>query len=139
MLPVLLVPIAASLFLAGCTAAPVSVAVNSYPDVPNGYAETINLFSAEPVAVWVHGRTELAIVTVGSLNCPPVPTAISAKDTSTIAITYVRSPNKPCSTDISPTTNEFELPKGFDSSGSVKVDLHFAYDTPVDYTLKVHD
>lgn len=139
MLPVLILPVAACLLLAGCTGAPVSIAANTYPNVPNGYAETINLFSAEPVAVWVHGRTELAIVTVGSLNCPPVPTAISVKDASTLAINYVRSANQPCSTDISPTTNEFELPKGFDPSGSINVDVHFAYDTPIDYTLSVHD
>lgn len=135
----LLLAIALVPLLAGCTAAPVSVASNTYPSVPNGYAETINLFSAEPVAVWVHGRTLLAIVTVGSLDCAPIPTQISAPDAATIAITYVRSPNKPCSVDLSPTTNEFKLPADVDATGAVTVTVHFAYETPVDYTLDVHD
>ena len=124
--------------LAGCNSAPVSVASDTYPAVPNGYAETVNLFSAEPVAVWVHGGTLLAIVTVGSLDCAPIPTAISAPDATTIAITYVRSPNKPCSVDLSPTTNEFALPAGVDPTGDVTVKVHFAYETPIDYTLPVH-
>ena len=137
----LLLALAVLPLLAGCNAAPVSVASNTYPAVPNGYAETINLFSAEPVAVWVHGRTLLAIaiVTVGSLDCAPIPTAITAPDAATIAITFVRSPNKPCSADLSPTTNEFELPAGVDPDGDVVVTVHFAYETPVDYTLEVHD
>jgi len=139
MLPVLLAAAVVPAFLAGCSGPVVSVAANTYPDVPNGYAETINLFSAEPVAVWVHGRTELAVVTVGSVDCAPVPVAISVKDATTIAISYVKSPHKPCSADLSPTTNEFKLPAGFDSSGDISVALHFGYDTPVDYSLKVHD
>jgi hypothetical protein len=87
----------------------------------------------------VHGRTLLAIVTVGSLDCAPIPTAISAPDAATIAVTFVRSPHKPCSVDLSPTTNEFKLPAGIDADGDVVVEVHFAYETPVDYTLEVHD
>jgi hypothetical protein len=139
MLHLLLTAAVVSALLAGCSGPVVSVAANSYPDVPNGYAETINLFSAEPVAVWVHGRTELAVITVGSVDCAPVPTAISAKDATTIAITYVKSPNSPCSADLSPTTNEFKLPDGFDAGGAITVDLNFAYDTPLYYAVKVHD
>ena len=139
LLPALLAVALAPLLLTGCGGPVTSVAANTYPDVPNGYAETINLFSAKPVAVWVHGRTELAVITVGSIDCAPVPTEIAAKDAATIAITYVKSPNTPCSVDLSPTTNEFTLPDGFDPSGQVTVELHFAYATAVDYTLDVHD
>ena len=139
LLPLLLAAAVVPALLVGCSGPVVSVAANTYPDVPNGYAETINLFSAEPVAVWVHGRTELAVVTVGSVDCAPVPVSISAADATTIAITYVKSPNKPCSADLSPTTNEFKLPAGFDSSAAITVDLHFAYDTPLFYAIKVHD
>lgn len=138
MLPVLLAAAAAPAVLAGCTST-VSVAANTYPDVPSGYAQTINLLSAEPVAVWVHGHTELAIVTVGSANCAPIPVAISAKDATTVAIRYVRSPTKPCTADLSPTTNEFTLPDGVDASKDLTVALHFDYDSPLDYTLKLHD
>lgn len=139
MLPLLLAAVAVPALLAGCSGPKDSVASNTYPDVPNGYAETVNLFSAEPVAVWVHGRTQLAVITVGSADCAPVPVSISAKDAATIAITYVHSPNKPCSADLSPTTNEFKLPDGVDASGDVTVALHFDYDSPLDYSLKVHD
>ena len=72
--PALLLALVVPLLLAGCSA-PVSIASSTYPDVPDGYAETVNLFSAEPIAVWVHGKTLLAIVTVGGGSCPPVPTS----------------------------------------------------------------
>ena len=125
-----------ALALAGCSTA-TSVADSTYPDVPSGYAETVNLFSAEPIAVWAHGRTVLAVVTVGSGSCPPVPTAISAPDDTTIAITFVKSPNSPCSADLGPTTHEFVIPEGIDPQGDVTVDLHFDYDTDLDYELEV--
>jgi hypothetical protein len=126
----------APLVLAGCSA-PVSVASSTYPDVPDGYAETVNLFSAEPIAVWVHGKTLLAIVTVGSGSCPPVPTSISAPDATTIDVTFVKSPNSPCSADLGPTTHEFAIPEGVDADGDVVVDVHFDFDTDQDYELTV--
>ena len=132
----LLAAVALPFLLAGCSA-PESIASNTYPDVPSGYAETVNLFSAEPIAVWTHGRSVLAIVTVGSGSCPPVPTAISAPDASTIAITFVKSPNSPCSADLGPTTHEFAIPDGIDPESDVTVDLHFDYDTDLDYELTV--
>ncbi|MCU1441243.1 MAG: hypothetical protein JWP85_2240 [Rhodoglobus sp.] len=134
--PMLVLAAAVPLFLSGC-GAPTSIATNTYPDVPNGHAEGINLFSAEPIAVWDHGRTILAIVTVGSGSCPPVPTAISAKDASTIALTFVRSPNSPCSADLGPTTHEFKIPEGIDVDGEVTVELLFDFETDQTYTLTV--
>jgi hypothetical protein len=134
--PMLVLAAAAPLFLSGCSA-PTSIATNTYPDVPNGHAEEINLFSAEPLAVWDHDRTILAIVTVGSGSCPPVPTEISAKDDSTIALTFVRSPNSPCSADLGPTTHEFKIPDGIEVEGEVTVELLFDFDTDLTYTLTV--
>jgi hypothetical protein len=135
-LPTLLLAAVVPLLLSGC-GAPTSIASNTYPDVPNGYAEDVNLFSAEPIAVWEHGRTILAVVTVGSLSCPPVPTAISAKDDTTIALTFVRSPNTPCSADLSPTTHEFEIPEGIDIDGDVVVEILFDFDTDQTYSVAV--
>lgn len=134
--PTILLVAAVPLLLAGC-GTPTSIATNTYPDVPNGYAENVNLFSAEPIAVWTHGKTILAVVTVGSVSCPPLPTAISAVDASTIALTYIKSPNKPCSADLSPTTNEFDIPEGIDTSGDVTVNVHFDFETDQDYSIKV--
>lgn len=123
--------------LPGCS--PVtSVASNTFPDVPPGYAESVNLFSAEPIAVWSHGKTMLSIVTVGSGSCPPVPVSISAPDDSTIAITFVKSPNSPCSADLGPTTHEFDLPEGIEPSDEVTVQVRFDYDTDLDYSLRVN-
>lgn len=136
--PALLLLVAVPILLAGC-GVPTSVATNTYPDVPNGYAETVNLFSAEPIAVWVHGRTILAVVTVGSGSCPPLPISISATDATTIAITYVKSPNTPCSADLGPTTNEFKIPAEIDTSKEVTADLHFDFATDRDYSLVVED
>lgn len=128
--------VAGALLLAGC--GPVtSIASNTYPDVPNGYAEEVNLFSAEPIAVWDHGRTILSIVTVGSGSCPPVPISITAPDATTIDITFVKSPNNPCSADLGPTTHEFKIPDGVDVDATVAVNVHFDFDTDYDYELTV--
>ncbi len=133
----LLIAVVVPFLLAGCSA-PESIASNTYPDVPSGYAESVNLFSAEPLAVWVHGKTVLAIVTVGSGSCPPVPTSISAPDATTIDITFVRSPHSPCSADLGPTTHEFTIPDGVDPDSEVTVNLHFDFDTDQDYELTVN-
>lgn len=122
----------------GCsTGAPVSVASNTYPSVPNGFAQEVNLISAKPIAVWVHGGTILAVVTVGSLACAPIPTAISATDETTIALTYVKSPNTPCEGNIGPTTNEFKIPEGIDPKSSVTVEIHFDISGAQDYSVPV--
>lgn len=134
--PALLLAFVAPFLLAGCSA-PVSIASSTYPDVPAGYAETVNLFSAEPIAVWVHGKTLLAIVTLGSGSCPPVPTSISAPDATTIEIVFVRSPHSTCTADLRPTTHEFELPQGVDTSQEVTAMVHFDFDTDQDYELTV--
>jgi len=132
----LLLALVVPLLLAGCST-PASIASSTYPDVPDGYAETVNLFSAEPIAVWVHGKTLLAIVTVGSGSCPPVPTSISAPDATTIDVTFVKSPNSPCSADLGPTTHEFTIPEGVNPTDAVTVNLHFDFDTDQDYELTV--
>lgn len=128
--------LAGVLLLAGCGPV-VSVASNTYPDVPNGYAEEVNLFSAEPIAVWDHGKTILSVVTVGSVSCPPVPISITAKDATTVDITFVKSPNSPCSADLSPTTHEFKIPDGVDVDATVTVNVLFDFDTDYSYTLTV--
>ena len=131
--------LALPVLVVGCTGAPVSVASNTYPNVPPGLAQEVNLFSAEPLAVWTHGHTILAVITVGSEECPPVPTSIEAPDASTVAITFVKSPNSPCTANASPTTHEFKLPAGLDAQSDVIVEIHFAFDPPVDYSVPVEE
>jgi len=126
-----------SLLLAACAGVPLSVATNTYPSVPPGYAKTVNLISAEPIAVWVHGDTILGVITVSSELCPPVPTAISASDATTIALTFVKSPNSPCSSSIAPTTHEFKIPEGIDVTAEVTVNIHFDFDGGQDYAVVV--
>lgn len=133
------IAVGATLALSACAGPPVSVASNTYPSVPNGFAETVNMISAEPIAVWVHGHTILAVVTVGSELCPPVPTAISASDSSTVELIYVTSPNTPCSGSIGPTTNEFKIPDGLDIDSNVTVNIRFEFDTPQSYSVEVKD
>jgi hypothetical protein len=126
------------LALTGC-AAKSSIAVNTYPGVPPGFAQTINVFNAQPIGVWVHAKTLLAVITVGSGSCPPIPVAITAKDAKTISLEYVTSPNSSCTADISPTTNEFTIPAGIDISQNVTLLTHFDFTPPVDYTTIVHN
>lgn len=134
--PAMAFALVGALLLAGC--GPVtSVASNTYPDVPNGYAEDLNLISAEPIAVWDHGKTILSIVTVGSGSCPPVPISIEAPDATTVNITFVKSPNSPCSADLTPTTHEFKIPEGVDPSADVTVNVTFDFDTDYQYELTV--
>lgn len=126
------------LALTGCTAKS-SVALNTYPDVPPGFAQTINVMNAQPIGVWVHAKTLLAVITVGSGSCPPIPVAITAKDAKTIRIDYIKSPSPSCTADIRPTTNEFAIPAGIDTSQNVTLLTHFDFTPPVDYTTIVHN
>jgi hypothetical protein len=134
---VILTAVVATLVLSGCGAA-VSIASNTFPDVPDGHAEEVNLFSAEPIAVWTHGKTTLAIVTVGSVSCPPVPISMTVIDPGTVNITFVKSPNSPCSADLSPTTHEFNVPDGLDTAlTTVTVNVLFDFETDYEYELTV--
>lgn len=133
----LITAVAATLVLSGC-GGPVSIATNTYPDVPGGHAEDINLFSAEPIAVWNHGKSTLAIVTVGSVSCPPVPVKMEVLDPGTVSITFVKSPNSPCSADLSPTTHEFKVPEGLDTAlTTVTVNILFDFETDYEYQVTV--
>lgn len=136
--PRLLAIAAIPLLLAGCSAQK-SIATNSYPHVPPGYAQTINTFNAQPIAVWVHNKTILAVINVASADCPPVPVSITSPDPATIQITYIKSPASPCSVNLSPTTDEFSIPASVDTTKPVTVKTHFAYDAPVDFATQVHD
>jgi hypothetical protein len=133
---VLLTAVAAALVLSGCAPA-VSIASNTFPDVPAGHAEEVNLFSAEPIAVWSHGKSTISIVTVGSVSCPPVPISMTRTDDATLAITFVKSPNSPCSADLSPTTHEFKVPEGIDTGKTVTVNVLFDFETDYEYELTV--
>jgi hypothetical protein len=133
---VVLAALAATLMLSGCQPA-VSIASNTFPDVPDGHAQDVNLFSAEPIAVWTHGKTTLSIVTVGSVSCPPVPISMTVTDDAHIAVTFVKSPNSPCSADLSPTTHEFKVPEGIDTGKTVTVNVLFDFETDYKYELTV--
>lgn len=130
--PAIALALSGLFLLSGCGPV-VSIASNTFPDVPNGFAQEVNLFSAEPLAVWVHGKTILAVVTVGSGSCPPVPISINSSDASTIDITFVKSPNSPCSADLTPTTHEFKIPEGVDVDSEVTVNVLFDFDSDSDY------
>ena len=128
--------VALSLALTGC-AAPVSVANDTSSGGPPGFDGSGGLLNGEPSAIWISGRREFAIVTFGSSSCPPVPTAISAPDASHIAITFVKSPNTPCTADIGATTHKFDLPDEVDADGSVTVDVTYDFDTDYQYALEL--
>jgi hypothetical protein len=125
---------AASILLAGCSA-PVSVADDTSSGGPPGFDGSGGLLNGEPSAIWISGRRQFAIVTFGSSSCPPVPTAISSSDATHIAITFVKSPNSPCTADLAPTTHQFSLPEGVDAAAEVAVDVTFDFDTDYVYPL----
>ncbi len=124
------------LALTGCSA-PVSVASDTSAGGPPGFDGSGGLLNGQPSAIWISGRREFAIVTFGSSSCPPVPTAISAPDATHIAITFVQSPNTPCTADIGPTTHKFDVPGGVDADGSVTVDVTYEFDTDYRYALEL--
>ncbi len=126
--------VALSTALVGCSA-PVSVANDTSAGGPPGFDGSGGLLNGEPSAIWISGRREFAIVTFGSSSCPPVPTAISSSDATHIAITFVRSPNSPCTADLAPTTHKFDLPEGVDAAGEVAVDVTYDFDVDYAYPL----
>lgn len=134
--PTLLLLAVVPLMLVGCST-PKTIADSTFPDVPNGFAEELNMFSAKPIALWTHGRTSLAIITVSSVTCPPVPTKLEVTGDAAIAVTFVRSPNSPCSVDLSPTTHEFKVPEGIDPTNPVTVEVLFDFESKQTYELQV--
>jgi hypothetical protein len=126
--------LALSIVLTGCSA-PVSVANDTSAGGPPGFDGSGGLLNGEPSAIWISGRREFAIVTFGSSSCAPVPTAITSTDATHIAITFVKSPNTPCTADFAPTTHKFDLPKGLDADGEVAVDVTYDFDADYHYAL----
>ena len=120
--------------LAGCSA-PVSVANDTSEGSPPGFDGGGGLLNGEPSAIWISGRHEFAIVTFGSSSCPPVPTSITAVDAHHMAITFVKSPNSPCTADMSPTTHKFDVPDGVEADGAVAVAVTYKFDTEYNYKL----
>lgn len=133
-LPIIAITLAALSLLVGCSA-PVSVANDTSKGSPPGFDGDGGLLNGEPSAIWISGRREFAIVTFGSSSCPPVPTSISAIDEHHLAITFVKSPNSPCTADMAPTTHKFNVPDGVDADGAVAVAVTYEFDTEYDYQL----
>ena len=126
--------VALSAALVGCSA-PVSVANDTSAGGPPGFDGGGGLLNGEPSAIWISGRREFAIVTFGSSSCPPVPTSIASSDATHVEITFVRSPNNPCTADMAPTTHKFDLPEGVDAAGEVTLDVTYDLDVDYDYAL----
>ena len=133
-LPAVALALVALSLLAGCSA-PVSVANDTSAGGPPGFDGSGGLLNGEPSVIWMSGRREFAIVTFGSSSCPPVPTSISAVDAHHMAITFVKSPNSPCTADLAATTHKFDLPDGVDGDGAVAVAVTYDFDTDYDYKL----
>lgn len=132
------IPILLALCLAvtGCSA-PQSVAYDTFTGTPPGFDGAGGLLNGSPGAIWISGRRQFAIVTFGSSSCPPVPTSISSSDSSHIAITFVPSPNSPCTADLTATTHKFTLPKDVDAAADVTVDVTMHFDTEYRYELRL--
>ncbi len=126
--------VAATIVLSGCSA-PVSVAVDTSAGGPPGFDGSGGLLNGEPSAIWISGRRQFAIVTFGSSSCAPVPISISASDETHVAITFVRSPNSPCTADMAPTTHQFAVPQGVDAAAEVTVKVTYDFDTDYEYEL----
>ncbi len=119
--------------LAGCTT---NVATATTPGVPEGLDADQSLLNGLPLAAWLDDeRATLAVVTFGSSSCPPVPTSIARTDDATIAISFVRSPNTPCTADLAATTHEFATPGGIAPQVDVTAELRFENDQV--YTVQV--
>jgi hypothetical protein len=134
-LPAAAIALVALSLLAGCSAPPVSVADDTSAGSPPGFDGEGGLLNGEPSAIWISGRREFAIVTFGSSSCPPVPTSISAVDEHHMAITFVKSPNSPCTADMAATTHKFDVPDGVDADGAVAIAVTYDFDTDYDYQL----
>ena len=133
-LPVVAITLLVLSLVTGCSA-PVSVANDTSKGSPPGFDGSGGLLNGEPTAIWISGRREFAIVTFGSSSCPPVPTSISAIDEHHLAITFVKSPNSPCTADMAATTHKFNVPKGVDADGAVAIAVTYDFDTEYDYEL----
>jgi hypothetical protein len=122
--------------LAGCSVS--SVATSTDQGMPPGLDGSENLLNGLPLAIWLDAdRAGLAVVTFGSSSCPPVPTSIGRVDDTTIAISFVRSPDTPCTADLAPTTHEFTTPDGIAADSPATLELRFENDQR--YTVEVQE
>ncbi|MFZ2964082.1 MAG: hypothetical protein WA006_05295 [Rhodoglobus sp.] len=122
--------------LTGCSTS--SVATSTTRGTPPGIDASENLLNGLPLAVWLdEDRAALAVVTFGSSSCPPVPTSISRLDDTTLSISFVRSPDTPCTADLAATTHEFETPEGIAADSPVTAELGFENEQR--YTVDVQD
>jgi hypothetical protein len=117
----------------GCAS---NIATSTTTGVPPGLDAGDNLLNGLPLAVWLDGdRATLAVVTFGSSSCPPVPTSIGRVDDTTLRISFVRSPDTPCTADLAATTHEFETPDGIADDAPATIELSFENDQV--YTVEV--
>ena len=133
-LPAVAMALVALSLLMGCSA-PVSIANDTSEGSPPGFEGDGGLLNGEPSAIWISGRREFAIVTFGSSSCPPVPTSISVIDEHHVVITFVKSPNSPCPSDLTATTHKFDVPKGVDADGAVAIAVTYDFDADYEYKL----
>lgn len=70
---------------------------------------------------------------MGSSSCPVVASSIEAAEDDRVSVTFGPSPNDPCSADMAPTTQEFDLPAGV-TSDRITVEIRFE-EWPEVYTV----
>ena len=116
-----------ALVLVACSP-PTTIAYATYDRAPAGFDSSGTLLNGQPSAVWLLGQESFAIVTYGSSVCPPIPTKLEATPPSAMVVTFVPSPNKPCTTDLGVTTHQFYLPEGMDVAAAI--DVHVVYEFP---------
>lgn len=122
----LAVGVAVVLALAGCSA-PTTIAYATYDHAPSGYDST-GTMNGKPGVAWLLGQESFAVVTFGSNSCPPVPIKLEATPPSAMTVTFVPSPNSPCSADLRLTSHHINLPEGMDITQPI--DVRIVYDFP---------
>jgi hypothetical protein len=132
------VPIVIALVVVGLTACGTpNVSRESYQGTPRGFDPNSNLLNGQPGATWLSGRGAFAIVTYGSATCAPIPTGLEVTDEHSLEVTFAKAPNGSCSTELSATTYEFDLPSAIAAGSGVTIEVLYDFEPRYEFTLRL--
>lgn len=121
------VALAASLLvltgLTGCSGAPGSGQPIHLVDTYRGTAvvqRDASLSDAHPTVFWLRGRQVVAFTAYGSSSCPPTPDTIDITSPTRIFL-HLKPISGPCTSDLTATTSEFDLPADVSRTKTVRV------------------
>jgi hypothetical protein len=101
--------VAATLALAGCSAAPAAPA-DDYKGEPHGVQAPARSAGGAEYAMWLDKGDRFAITLYGSSSCAPIADTMRVTGSNKVKVTLKPTPKGACTADYAPHTSVFETP-----------------------------